>query len=98
MNDGTLTDVEMTDFTEESKFEEELHFKASVSKQDLDDGISRASTGATSQQPELTSAAKMQSKHQLLKAGVDAHLFNEIELMADLDHPFILQLNSVAQD
>ena len=40
----------------------------------------------------------MQSKYQVIKAGVDSHLFNEIELMADLDHPFILQLNSVAQD
>lgn len=44
------------------------------------------------------SAVKLQSKYQLIKGKQEEHLFNEIEIMNELDHPFILKMQGVAQD
>lgn len=43
-------------------------------------------------------AVKIQSKYQLIKGKQEEHLYNEIDLMNSLDHPFILPLRAVAQD
>lgn len=43
-------------------------------------------------------AVKLQSKYRLLIDKVENHLLNEIELMSDLSHPFILSLDGIAQD
>lgn len=43
-------------------------------------------------------AVKIQSKFQLIKSKQQDHLFNEIELMNKLDHPFILPMRGVSQD
>ena len=43
-------------------------------------------------------AVKIQSKFQLIKNKQQDHLFNEIELMNKLDHPFILPMRGVSQD
>jgi protein kinase A len=43
-------------------------------------------------------AVKLQSKYQLIKNKQQGHLYNEINIMKDLDHPMILKMNGVSQD
>jgi uroporphyrinogen-III decarboxylase len=45
---------------------------------------------------ETEMAVKLQSKYQLVKSKQVQHLFQEIKLMNDLKHPFILDLKGVA--
>lgn len=43
-------------------------------------------------------AAKLQSKYQLIKSKQEEHVLNEMKLMSQLNHPFILDLRGVSQD
>lgn len=43
-------------------------------------------------------AVKLQSKYQLIKNKQQGHLFNEVNIMKDLNHPMILKLKGVSQD
>lgn len=43
-------------------------------------------------------AVKLQSKYQLVRGKQVQHLFQEIKLMNELNHPFILDLKGVSQD
>ena len=48
--------------------------------------------------PDERFAVKLQSKYQLVKQKQEPHLFHEISIMGQMDHPFILKLNGVSQD
>lgn len=43
-------------------------------------------------------AVKIQSKYQLIKNKQEGHVLNELKLMMEIDHPFILDLRAIAQD
>ena len=43
-------------------------------------------------------AVKIQSKYNLIKNKQEEHLFNEISLMCDIDHPNICKMNGCSQD
>ena len=42
--------------------------------------------------------AKFQSKQKTIKGQTQDHLFDEIEVMNKLNHPFILKLHGVGQN
>ena len=41
---------------------------------------------------------KIQSKYKLLKSRQVEHLFNEIQIMSEINHPYVLNMKGVAQD
>ena len=43
-------------------------------------------------------AVKLQSKYELIKGKQEEHVFNEMKIMNEISHPFILDLRGVAQD
>ena len=43
-------------------------------------------------------AVKLQSKFLLLKKKQVEHVFNEIQIMTEINNPFILKMRGVAQD
>jgi serine/threonine protein kinase len=43
-------------------------------------------------------AVKLQSKYQIIKNHQVGHLYNEANLMAAMDHPFVCKLKGLAQD
>jgi len=43
-------------------------------------------------------AVKLQSKYQTTTKKMHKHMFDEINVMAQIDHPFIVKLFDVAQD